>query len=116
MSTPVVLEVNVRRGLSSKCSLYSVDPSCGSASSFVIPVSCRSTGAEYNWQRFLSEADCCGSSIPAVLGVMLPGVDHGDDTLGGLGSYVKIDAISAMIGIGMTDFLNSLSYVPPYIL
>lgn len=26
---------------------------------------------------------------------MLPGVDHGDDTLGGLGSYVNMDAITA---------------------
>jgi hypothetical protein len=32
-------------------------------------------------------------SFPAGCGVALLGVDHGDDTLGGFGSYVNIDAI-----------------------
>lgn len=113
MSMPVVLEVNCRRDLNSKCSLYSVDPSCGSASSLVMPVSCRSTGVEYDWERVLLEADRFGSSDPAFVGVKVPGVDHGEDTLGGLGSYVKIDAILVMGEIGTRFFSNSASCVPP---
>lgn len=92
----MVLDVNVRRGLNNKCNLYSVDPSCGSASSFVIPVSCRTTGALYDWDMFLFEPQCSGGSPPAIVGVVLPEVDHGEEILGGLGSYVKIDAMLAV--------------------
>jgi hypothetical protein len=92
----VVLDVKVRLARSSKCSLYSVDPSCGSASSFVIPVSCRRTGLEYDCERARLEPRRGVSSGATVVGVLLPGVDHGDDTLGGLGSYVNMDAILAV--------------------
>jgi hypothetical protein len=45
-----------------------------------------------------SDTVCCSGrpevlSLPVGCGVALPGVDHGEDTLGGFGSYVKIDAI-----------------------
>jgi hypothetical protein len=115
MSILVVLDVNVRLARRSKCSLYSVDPSCGSASSFVIPVSCRRTGLEYDWESALLEPRRCGSSRSPAVGVLLPGVDQGDDTLGGLGSYVNMDAIIAEYYMCLAFFSMLLSYGPPYV-
>jgi hypothetical protein len=110
----VVLDVNVRRGRNSKCNLYSVDPSCGSGSSFVIPVSCRRIGALYDRDMGLFEPRCCGCSPPAIVGVVLPGVDHGEEILGGLGSYVKIDAILAVHRICRGVSSSMIACVPPY--
>jgi hypothetical protein len=115
VSIPVVLDVKVRRGRRSKCSLYSVDPSCGSASSFVIPVSCRSIGVEYDCERVLLETRWGGSSFPLAVGVMLPGVDHGEETLGGFGSYVNIDAILGRRGMYQCIVSVVCLGVPPYI-
>ena len=58
--------------------MYSVGPSCGSASSFV-------RGA----------------------GVFARGVLHGEDTLGGSGSKVNIDAIGSSGASGMRDIWNT---------
>ena len=110
-----MLDVNVRRGLNSKCNLYSVDPSCGSGSSFVIPVSCRRIGTLYDWDMVLIEPCCSGCSPPAIVGVVLPEVDHGEEILGGLGSYVKIDAILAVRRICRDVSSSMIACVPPFI-
>ena len=70
-----------------------MEPSCGSASSLVIPVSLRYVG-EVEISGSLSW-HCCPElpSLPVGWGVALPGVDQGEDTLGGLWSYVNIDAM-----------------------
>ena len=70
----------------------SVGPSCGSASSLVIPQSANNEG------RGLPVP--IGSSTPpsaTSLDVDDDGVSHGDEIFGGSGSYVKTDAILKLL-------------------
>jgi hypothetical protein len=94
----VVQRVKDLRRLSSRCNLYSVGPSCGSASSLVMVVHSKATAFGFSTFR------CC--STPSLRGANVDsrrvecrgcepcgGVDHGEDTLGGSGSNVNIEAI-----------------------
>jgi len=73
--------------------LYSVGPSGGSASSFAIP--------QFPKMAYSALGDGCGwhcptgeAALPCSLGVVALDVDHGEETLGGSGSYVKTDAMA----------------------
>ena len=74
----VVHAANLRRGLRSKCNLYSTGPSCGSASSLVIPQSA-STVSRRGSALLSLGAERFESIEPHDLG-------HGEDTRGGSGS------------------------------
>ena len=95
MKFPVDNDRKERRGRSNRWSLYSVGPSWGSASSFVMPQSVK-------WQSSVEQASSEAGSVVAPplfrvaarRGVEDPEVDHGDETLGGSGSYVKTEAIT----------------------
>jgi hypothetical protein len=76
ISKPVLEWVNWRLGRNNRCILYSVGPSCGSASRLVttksgsaVPSTARESGA--------------GLGDDLFLGVEVLGVDHGEDTRGG---------------------------------
>lgn len=99
--SPVLKRVNDLRRFSRRCSLYSVGPSCGSASRRVTVV-LSMIGSS------MPDRDCCSSLSPSLegiglaacwrAGVFVPvpagGVAHGDDTRGGSGSKVNMEAMS----------------------
>jgi hypothetical protein len=90
---PVVARVKDRRRRRSRCSLYSVGPSCGSASSLVMLVY-SVTGPRLPALAFGGVPFCC------VFGELVDppgGVAHGEDTRGGSGSKVKMEAISVVV-------------------
>ena len=94
---PVVAKEKDLRRRRSRCSLYSVGPSWGSASSRVTLPSCSAfievtpcpsgpvveSSAEESWWNL-------GRDLEPDRG----GVDHGEDTRGGSGSKVKMDAMT----------------------
>ena len=89
---PVLVDLNFLRARSSRCNLYSTGPSCGSAFNRVtlLPLcapSLRDNAAMFKSVLLMSSASC---SSPT--GVPAP-CSHGEWTLGGSGSHVKIDAI-----------------------
>ncbi len=73
--------------------MYSVEPSCGSASSLVIPMSLRCTGEEGLAVEIAPSCCPAPASFAGGCGVALRGVNQGEETRGGFGSYVKIDAM-----------------------
>jgi hypothetical protein len=95
---PVLARVKDLRRRRSRCSLYSVGPSCGSASSFVIglgsPLVPKDPGG-IRLRRVVSPKDSRLDS-PELGCVGLDSWEdaaHGDETRGGSGSKVNIDAI-----------------------
>jgi hypothetical protein len=85
----VLDHVNDRRWRRRRCSLYSVGPSCGSASKLVTMMS----GPSLMGSSPVGCSEGDDPQRPGGLGVDVLGVDQGDDTLGGSGSNVKTDAI-----------------------
>lgn len=75
--------VKVLLDRSNRCSLYSMGPSCFSGSSLVVFV------------LFLSREPSLLPS-PAICGVELPGVDHGECTRCGSSWYVNMEAITLL--------------------
>jgi hypothetical protein len=80
------------RGRRRRCSLYSVGPSCGSGSRRDTPASARRIGEDESLSVLCRET--CRGSPEVSRGVEVPGVLHGEETRGGLGSYVNIDAMA----------------------
>jgi hypothetical protein len=85
----VLVYVNNLRALNKRCSLYSVGPSCGSASRLVTITSESGLGdlvrSKPGTGRVLD------TDRAPKRGVDVLGVDHGEDTRGGSPSNVKID-------------------------
>lgn len=98
----VVARVNDLRRRRRRCNLYSVGPSCGSASSLVIVVYSSEVSEPMLVASFTAVASfvggglaCCrtvGDSEGSPLGAAV----HGDNTRGGSGSKVNMDAMSLL--------------------
>lgn len=89
---PVLIRVNDLLGLKRRWSLYSVGPSCGSASRLVTIISDTALLAGSS-SNPAGSGEGESSALAPRRGVDVLGVCHGDDTLGGSGSNVKMDAI-----------------------
>lgn len=82
----------VLRGLNKRWSLYSVGPSCGSASNLDIPQLARGSATGISMPASDSGACTLPRVVPS-LGVVEGVKGHGEATLTGSVSYVKMDAI-----------------------
>lgn len=87
----------VLRGRKSRCNLYSVGPSCGSGSNRVIPVSLKCRGNEETSGDVGRDSWSTVNPFPAVCVFALEDVDQGEETLGGFGSYVNMEAMFRII-------------------
>jgi hypothetical protein len=99
----VLARVKDLRRRKSKCNLYSVGPSCGSASSLVMLVYSAVDDKEpILVVSFTAIASPVGSGLVCWRGFGDPegppfgGAVHGDDTRGGSGSKVNIEAITLL--------------------
>jgi hypothetical protein len=97
---PVLARVNDLRRRKSRCSLYSVGPSCGSASSLVTVVYSADASEPILVASCTAVASFVGSGLACCHGVgdsegsPVGGAVHGDDTRGGSGSKVNMEAMS----------------------
>jgi hypothetical protein len=101
----VLVCVNDLRGLRRRCSLYSVGPSWGSASRLVTTISEAGLGDLVRSRPVSGRAT--DTDLGPNRGVDVLGVDHGDETLGGSLSKVKMD-LEAMEGCSNSNVCGLL--------